>query len=173
MVVTNNQEFFEKAANIKNQGVSKTKQYWHDILGYNYRMTNIAAAIGLAQLEQDDLFLAKKRQIAMWYKEKLKSTPVFFHNETEHVVHSFWMCSILTRSSDECRILRQLLENNGIETRPLFYPSNKLPMYEYCKGDFPVADNLSSRGMNLPSWPNLTENQINLICEVINNFYRV
>ena len=67
MVVSNNFELFDRAASLKTQGVSKVKEYWHDVAGYNFRMTNIEAAIGLAQLEQADKFINKKRQIAQWY----------------------------------------------------------------------------------------------------------
>ena len=172
MVVTNNKVLYEQAALIKNQGVSPYRQYWHDVLGYNYRMTNIAAAIGLAQLERADEFIAKKRQIAMWYKEKLKKTPVVFHDETKDIVHSFWMCSILTRDEDECEQLRKKLADAGVETRPLFYPANVLPMYAHPYQKFEVAEYLAYKGMNLPSWPNLTEKEIDYICDVIINFYK-
>ena len=76
MVVTNDKALAERAAHIKDQGMSLEREYWHDIIGYNYRMTNICAAIGLAQLEQADDFIARKIQVADWYKTYLKDTPV-------------------------------------------------------------------------------------------------
>lgn len=171
MVITNNSETAKKARNFKNQGVSEEKQYWHDAIGYNYRMTNIAAAIGLAQLERADELLAKKRRIAKLYIEKLKDLPVECHAETVGTVHSFWMCSCLVKNESERDNLRDYLSGLGIETRPLFFPVHLMDIYSGKLGDFPVAENIGLRGLNLPSWPGLTEEDIAYICQKIREFF--
>ncbi|HVT61899.1 MAG TPA: DegT/DnrJ/EryC1/StrS family aminotransferase, partial [Legionellaceae bacterium] len=144
--------------------------YWHDMIAYNYRMTNICAAIGLAQLEQADEILAKKRNIAEWYQNGLKNCPLTMHTEIEHTTHSYWMCSIAVDDPSLRQSLRDHLTASGIETRPIFHPAHTLP---HCKqeGDFPEAIQLSQRGINLPSSPVLTENEVHTICESIQNFY--
>lgn len=167
MVVTNDETLHDRVVHFKGQGLAKHRQYWHDAIGYNYRMTNICAAIGLAQLEQADSFLTRKRQIAQWYKELLADTSLTFHAETGEVKHSYWMVSVLVNEPSERDPLREHLEEAGIETRPLFYPIHTMPMYSQRFQRHPVAENLGWRGINLPSWPGLLQEQIQFVCNSI------
>ena len=171
MVVTNRPDVHAKAYLLKTQGVSHSRQYWHDVIGYNYRMTNICAAIGLAQLEQADWIIEKKRHIAKLYREGLRGLPLVTHDESEGTVHSFWMCSILVNDQAHRDALRAHLEKAHIETRPLFYPANVFPMYSQDKAHYPIAEVLGKRGINLPSWPGMTETQITRIIETIRGFF--
>lgn len=170
MVVTNDETLHDRSVHLKGQGLAKHRQYWHDVIGYNYRMTNICAAIGLAQLERADVFLEKKIKIAHQYREGLGGLPITFHDETPNVLHSYWMCSILVDDAAKRDILRETLERAGIETRPLFYPIHTMPMYSAKFQRHPVAESLGWRGINLPSWPGLTEFQIQFICGTIARF---
>lgn len=172
MVVTNNETLYDRAVRFRGQGLAKNRQYWHDILGYNYRMTNICAAIGLAQLERVENFISKKRQIADWYREGLKASPVQFHDETELVIHSYWMCSILVPEPRQRDNLRDYLAEKGIETRPVFYPIHTLPYYASKFGRYKVAENLGWRGVNLPSWPGLDKKHVDFICQAILDFFK-
>lgn len=173
MVVTNDETLFDRTVHFKGQGLAKHREYWHDVIGYNYRMTNICAAIGLAQLEQADEFIAKKRQIAEWYKDGLKGVPVTVHGQFGEVKHSYWMVSILAHSP-ECRDpLRDALAAAGVETRPLFYPVHTMPMYATKFQKHPVAESLGWRGINLPSWPGLAKEQVESVCRVIRSFLQV
>jgi perosamine synthetase len=167
MVVTNDDTLYDRAVHFKGQGLAKHREYWHDVIGYNYRMTNICAAIGLAQLEQADDFLASKRQVAECYRSCLADVPVIFHPEAEDVRHSYWMCSILVNDPAQRDPLRNALSAKGVETRPLFYPVHTMPMYSHKYQKHPVAENLGWRGINLPSWPGLSQDQVLFICEVI------
>ena len=106
MVVTNSSDLHEKAVHLKGQGLAKDREYYHDIVGYNYRMTNICAAIGCAQLEKANELIEKKILIANWYEEQLKKLPVVFHSQVGNVKHSFWMISILLKDSDERNRIR-------------------------------------------------------------------
>lgn len=101
MVVTNNDSLHDKVVHLKGQGLAKDREYYHDIIGYNYRMTNICAAIGCAQLERANELIENKILISKWYEEKLRSLPVTFHSQIGNVKHSFWMISILLKDSDE------------------------------------------------------------------------
>lgn len=173
MVVTNDKTLFDRANHFHGQGLAQHRQYWHDVIGYNYRMTNICAAIGLAQLEQADIFLMQKREIAQWYKGGLKDLPVKFHYEHNDVVHSYWMCSILVESAELRDPLRKHLENEGTETRPVFYPVHTMPMYAQRFQRHPRAEDIGARGINLPSWPGLSLNEVKNICQQIVKFCTV
>lgn len=170
MVIAKDQAVMERAYHLKNQGVSQVREYWHDIVAYNYRMTNICAAIGLAQLERADCILAKKRQVATWYREGLVGLPLQIHDELPDTVHSFWMCSIAVNNAFQRQSLRDHLKQAGIETRPVFHPSHTLP---HCATNesFPVAESLSARGINLPSYPDLSEFQASSVCAAIKSFF--
>jgi perosamine synthetase len=171
MVVTNDETLFDRAVHFKGQGLAKHRQYWHDVVGFNYRMTNICAAIGVAQLEQIEGFLREKRQIAAWYRELLEGLPVVLHDEVGEVVHSYWMCSLLVPNPAQRELLRDALAGKGVETRPLFYPVHTMPMYASKFQRHPVAENLGWRGINLPSWPKLSREQVEYICGEIRNFF--
>jgi perosamine synthetase len=171
MVVTRSKELFDRAFHLKTQGVSSVREYWHDVVAYNYRMTNICAAIGLAQLEQADTIIAKKREIAVWYRDRLAGLPLSTHDEIAGTLHSHWMCSIALNEAEEREPLREHLKAAGVETRPVFHPAHTLPPYD-TKASFPVAESLSARGINLPSYPALTRTDINGICNLIHQFYR-
>ncbi len=170
MVVTNDDTLHDRMTHFKGQGLAKHREYWHDVIGYNYRMTNICAAIGLAQLEQADTFVAKKRRIADWYRRELNGTPVTFHDEVGDVRHSYWMVSILVPEATSRDLLRLALSNQGIETRPLFYPVHTMPMYSSAFQRHRVAESLGWRGINLPSYPELEETSVKEICAAIKTY---
>lgn len=172
MVVTNNSALYEKAVHLKGQGLAKDREYYHDIIGYNYRMTNICAAIGCAQLERANELIEKKTLIAEWYENKLKDLSIVFHSQVGSVKHSFWMISILLKDSVERDKIRLHLKENGIETRPTFYPVHLMPMYFEEGISLPVSENLGSRGINLPSYPDLNEIDVEFICNKIKEFYK-
>ena len=172
MVLTNSDYLYGRLVHFKCQGLAKYREYWHDTMGYNYRMTNIQAAIGLAQFEQIDKFIEKKQKLAHWYQEKLKDLPIVFHNAIGNVKHTYWMCSILVASEEERENLRNYLKEQGIETRPTFYPIHTMPIYAQKYECHPIAEDIALRGINLPSYPALEEKDINYICDKINNFYR-
>lgn len=171
MVVTNNQTLYQRACHLKGQGLAKCREYWHDIIGFNYRMTNICAAIGLAQLEQADELIDKKVQVANWYMENLKGLPIEFNRPHGEVKHTYWMCSILVDKAENRDLLREKLNEAGIETRPLFYPVHTMPMYSDKFRLHPVAEEISLRGINLPSYPQLIKEQVDYICDEIKKFY--
>lgn len=171
MVVAKNKLVMNKATHLKNQGVSPDREYWHDVVAYNYRMTNICAAIGLAQIENAPEILAKKRQIAQWYRDELQDIPLQTHDEQPGTVHSYWMCSIAVNDPQLRQPLRDHLKTCGIETRPVFYTSHILP---HCRTEdfFPVAESLSARGINLPSYPALTHEEVKTIARAIRVFFK-
>jgi perosamine synthetase len=172
MVVTNNDELAQRARLFRGQGLAAQREYWHEVIGYNYRMTNICAAIGLAQLERASEFLSKKREVAKAYQKGLSNLPIELHGEAANTVHSHWMISLLVEDPPDRDRLRSHLRERGIETRPLFYPVHTMSMYANGQANFPVAENLARRGINLPSWPGLTAAQIETIVSGIADYFR-
>jgi len=174
MIVTDDAELAEKAAWLRDHGMSKEKRYWHPVIGYNFRMTNIQGALGLGQMERIEEILQKKRAIARLYSECLMGVPgVILPPEAEWAENVYWMYSILV--GDEFGMgrddLMAALRERGIDTRPFFYPIHTMPPYD--RGErFPVAEWLAARGVNLPSGLSLTEEQIRYICETIETLSR-
>lgn len=171
MVITNSEKVFKNVVKLKGQGLAESREYFHDVIGYNYRLTNICAAIGLAQLEKIETILSKKKFIAQTYKNGLKDLPLFFHDKlAPGIKHSFWMNSILTSTALERDELRNHLHLNGIDTRPTFFPIHTMPMYRSDEA-FPVADDIAYRGINLPSYPSLNTEELEYIINTIKGFY--
>ena len=171
MITTNNDEVYERARLLRDHAMSKEKRYWHTEIGYNYRITNLQAALGLAQLERIDELITKKRQIFEWYKESLASLDgICLNPEKKWAKNVFWMvCLILNKnfgvSRDE---LMTKLKEMGIDTRPFFYPLSEMPMYKDNRNHMNVtAKNLSERGLNLPSGVNLKREEIKHICSTL------
>lgn len=175
MAVTNSDEIFAKLYKYKTQGVSSFKEYWHDAFGFNYRMTNIAAAIGLAQLERIDEIFAKKRQIADWYYDGLKDLfgdKLSMLREHGDVISSYWMVTLFCNTEEDRNSLRAFLKESGIETRPTFYPVHTMPIYEHIKtNNLSVTEKVALCGMNVPSYPELIQDDVMFICKKIKEYY--
>jgi perosamine synthetase len=169
MVVTNDSTLAHKIRTLKGQGLDPERRYWFPQVGYNYRMTNIAAAIGLAQLEKVDWHVERRRDIASAYKATLNNVPgVTMQAELPWARCVYWMSSIvldenLPISRDE---VMANLAQDGIETRPFFYPMHMLPMYQHIKGKtiYPVAERVSAQGINLPTYAAMSSKDIEYIC---------
>jgi len=174
MVVTNNKKIGERIRLLKGQGMNSKKRYWFKVVGYNYRMTNIQATIGLAQLENIEKFLEKRRQIASWYKKYLSDiSEVVLPIEKKYAKHSYWMYSILVNRKKDRNKLMEFLRNKGVGTRPFFYPMHIMPVYKKINSNknLRVAEDIASRGINLPTFYELTERDIRYIASKIKKFY--
>lgn len=170
MVLARDPAVMEKCRKLKSQGVSATREYWHDMLAYNYRMTNIEAAIGLAQLEMANDLLEKKKRVAQFYQSHLSGLPLRTHDFSGDGKHSYWMCSIIVDDAAQRDPLRKHLMEREIETRPFFPPAHLMP---HCQTNqsLPVGEDLSRRGVNLPSYPSLNEDQLKHICDTVSQYY--
>jgi perosamine synthetase len=172
MVVTNNYDLAVKVRTLKNQGIGSNKEYAHEQIGYNYRMTNICAAIGKAQLENIEIILKKKRDIAFVYMDELKYYPLKFLFENEKIRNSFWMVTISLTDASMRQQLRDFLADNGIETRAAFPPVHTFEFYKkYAISSYKNAEILSRSGLNLPSYPKLSKRDILYITSKIKNFF--
>jgi perosamine synthetase len=173
MVVFRDDRAAEHARRLRDHGMNPAKRYWHDEVGFNYRLTNLQAAIGCAQLEQFDGFLQRKLAIAAAYRTRLgRIEGLRLPPEIPGMRNSHWMVSIiaeLDRVGLDRDAFMARLGKAGIETRPLFYPLHQMPPYRAFAGNraFPHADRLSANGLSLPSGVTLTDGQLDYICGVI------
>jgi perosamine synthetase len=177
MVATNDDNLAMRVRQLKGQGQDFQRRYWFPIMGYNYRMTNIQAAIGLGQLEQIEWHIARHREIASWYHDLLcDEDNLILPAEKPWAKNVYWMTSVVleesfTRSRDETMAA---LAEKGIETRPFFYPMHITPMYKSLANgrEFPVADRLAARGMNLPSSALLTYDDVLYVSNTLRSLVR-
>ena len=159
MVITNDDALAKRLRQTKGQGQSLTRRYWHEIMGFNYRMTNVAAAIGMAQMERLPAILKRKRTLAAQYRALLANCPVTFQQPLPDMAGSDWLVSLLLPEGTDRDRLMSDLQSQGIETRPVFYPAHHMPMY--ASGLLlPVAESIAARGISLPSYPELSRNDV-------------
>lgn len=177
MVLFNDEAIYNKALVLRDHGMSKQKRYWHDFVGFNYRMTNIQAAIGCAQLERLDEFVNAKRRMAKIYNEGLSSlSHIQRPAEKDFAFNGYWLYTCIIEpgtgvSRDE---LIEKLAKNGVETRPVFYPLHEMPPYvQYIrKGQaFPVTEYLSRNGISLPSSVTITQEEQSAILNAVHSAY--
>ena len=172
MIVTDNEELAEKMRILRDHGMDPKRRYWHSVIGYNYRMTNIQAALGVAQMERIDQIVEQKRINATLYSQGLQNIPgITLPPEAAWAKNIYWLYSILI-DDEEFRMsskeLGEQLKGRGIETRPLFPPVHQQPIYD-TKQNLPVAERLSHCGLSLPSSVNLNGDEIERITREIRN----
>jgi perosamine synthetase len=172
LVVTNNDDIHHLLYKLHNHAFADTIHFWHEYLGYNFRMTNLQAAVGCGQMEKIQKLIDSRRRNAKLYMELLKDVPnIQFPVELPDMSNTYWMFgivlnekSVVTRDQ-----MRQLLAEEGIETRTFFIPLHLQPIYyrpEY-QGKFPVSERLSQFGFYLPSASHLSSEKIEFICSRI------
>jgi perosamine synthetase len=157
---------------LRDHGMEKGRRYWHLYPGFNYRLTNIQAAIGLAQMERIDHFLERHRAIARHYTARLRGLPGLVLPPAEPWAEPIcWLYSIMI---DEARAgltrdgLVRWLADHGVETRNLFYPLHTQPPYPPATdAELPVSSTLSARGLSLPTSKDLDPAQIDRVCDAI------
>lgn len=171
MVCANDQTLAERCRKLKGQGLALYREYWHDVVGYNYRMTNICAAIGLAQIERANQFLEQKRNLFEKYVSRLNGLPLKFLGEQANTVNSFWMINIILDNAHARDPLRDFLKLNGVETRPIFYPVHTMPIYAEKYESHPIAEDIARRGISLPSWPELPDADLVIIADLIHKYF--
>ncbi|GAB6149071.1 MULTISPECIES: LegC family aminotransferase [Clostridium] len=175
MLVTNSEEYGKRAKFLSTQTkvVLENKAFYHPEVGYNFRMPNLLAAFGVAQLENADEYLKIKKKNASYYNELLKNVKgITLPIQKDWAENCYWLYSILVE--DDFPLTRdeliKKLQEEGIESRPFFMPVHNMPPYIDCAhGDMSITDDISAKGINLPSSVSLTEENIEFICSVIKN----
>ena len=165
MLVTDNEAWAQKAKHLTTQAKVDPLEYIHNDIGYNYRMTNIQAAIGVAQMEELDNFIERKRQIAVAYAEGLSTLEDFtLMSESEFAFSTYWLYTIVLNKSESkhnSRHLISLLQDRGIQSRPLWYPVHLQEMYRDCEHyGMDCAHRLYALAVQLPSSTGITDQEI-------------
>lgn len=160
MLVTNNKEYYQRANKIQDQGRNPDKTFWIDELGLKYKMSNIQAALGLAQLERVEMLIEKKRKINEWYREELKGVKgIRVSSQSDYCKSIHWMTSIIVDETIDRDFIIKELKKRNIDSRPFFYP---MSYFGYFNTDVKnkISMKLSRKGINLPSGVCLNQNDI-------------
>ncbi|MGJ0359247.1 DegT/DnrJ/EryC1/StrS family aminotransferase [Aliarcobacter cryaerophilus] len=168
MITTDDEELYKKMRYLRDHAMSKEKRYWHTEVGFNYRMTNLQAALGVAQFERIDELLEKKKEIFEWYQEGLKDIRgIRLNHQAPWAKNVYWMvCLELDGYSESQRDeFIQKLKAKNIDSRPYFYPVSDMPIYD--NTDTPITHKVYQRGLNLPSYFDITKEQVDYVCENI------
>ncbi len=164
MVVTNDAALAERLRLLRGQAQHPTRRYWHVELGFNYRMTNICAAIGFAQMERLTKLLERKRAIASQYRDRLRQQDVQFQSRPPEIESGEWLVTVLLPEDVDRDAVMDCLNQYGIESRPTFYCAHHMPMYE-TQSALPKSEEISRRGISLPSHPLLSDDDIAEVCD--------
>ena len=171
MLVTNDERLYERMKFLRSQGVDPSKRYWHLDVAYNYRMTNMQAAVGLGQLENIDWHMAQRQRVAQLYQKHLSGMEELLTVQAvpTSATHSYWMYTVML--TDQVKKSRDdvmaYMEQCNIEMRPAFYPMHIMPPYFDSSLSFPDAEKIGARAINLPSHAMLTEEHIAYIASCL------
>jgi dTDP-4-amino-4,6-dideoxygalactose transaminase len=168
MVISSRPEWAERARHLTTQAHCHPVESWHDEVGYNYRLTNVQAAIGCAQMEAIEARLTAKRRIADFYRDLCAEVPgLTFMPQAAWAGAVFWLSTVLVDSAAfgrDCRQLMAFLAERGIGTRPLWQPMHLSPAHRGARTvGGGVAEDLYARALSLPSSCGLTEEEKNAV----------
>ncbi len=174
MVLTDDPELAEKARSLRNLCFKAERRFYHESLGFNFRLTNLQAALGLAQLERIDEIVARKRWMGQEYTRRLKGIKGLQLPAEESWARSvFWMYGVVLSKEIpmDAREFAQKLREHGVDTRPFFLGMHEQPVFHqrglFVGNEYPVANWLADRGLYLPSGLALTENQVEEVCNAV------
>jgi len=163
-VVTSDARLAEKVALYRGQGVSKDRTYWHTVVGYNYRLSNVLAAIACAQLENAEAFAITRKAIWQQYWNLLPRN-VQCQKMRLGTIPAYWMFTALVPDGVNRDEVRRRLDAVGVETRPVFPPIPAMPPYAPYGAVPPVAEDIAKRGINLPTHCGLTVRDVEFVAE--------
>ncbi len=174
MVVFKHKKTADKAKIMRDHGMSPQKKYWHEFAGVNFRMTNMQASIGVAQLKKINNFLLKRKIVFQRYDKNFKSnSQLLLLPKNSWSENSYWLYTLVVSEFTEKKRdkLLKALSDRGIDARPGFYPLHKMPPYQkYSNGsDYPISSFLGTSIINLPSSPGLTSDEIDHISQIVIN----
>lgn len=175
MLVTNRADVFEKAKILNDHGRNpkdpENKMFWMRDYGYKYKMSNLQAAMGVAQLERIEELVAKKRLVFDWYKSLLTNVSCVLNPEYRNTKNSYWMPTAVFEK--ELNLDREAFfaycKTQNIDSRPFFFPLSSLPMFEE-KRENKVSYDIYERAVNLPSFHDITFEEVEFVCHCIKNF---
>jgi perosamine synthetase len=160
-------EIAERARFLRDHGMSKERRYWHTEIGYNYRMTNLQAALGVAQLGRVNQLIGQRDRILEMYRARLEPHGFTLNPRLDDTRPVNWITCVLLDRVDRAHRDQVIaaMKAMGVDTRPFFYPLCDLPMYKQPGNS--VASDLSCRGLSLPTYPGLSEAEIDCVCAAL------
>ena len=174
MVLTRSDELGEKARALRNLCFQKSRRFYHENLGYNFRMTNIQAALGVGQLERIEQIVDQKRAIAMAYQERLEGVKgIALPVEEEWAKNVYWVYGIVLDDSTGMDAVQfaGCLAEAGIDTRPFFLGMHEQPVFQkmglFMNEKYPVAERLARQGLYLPTGLTIKEQEIDRVCDAV------
>lgn len=176
MIVTNNEDWAKRARHLSTQAKKDPFVYYHDDIGYNYRLTNVQAAMGVAQMEKIDEYVERKREIAASYRDLLNGTEgkVILLQEAEWAKSNFWLSTIQVAEDIKEPLISYLIAQE-IQARPIWNLIHTLPMYrsdEVYGRSAPYAQQAWQKCINIPCGVSITEEQIETVVREIKNYFR-
>ena len=182
MIVTNKKDIYEKCKSLRNLSFSKSyfDRYNHDDIGWNYRMTNMQAALGCGQLKSINKIVKRKREIGNLYYKHLKRNKhlLFQENKNSYSKNIYWVFGVLLKKNSRSKrdFLMKALLRNKIDTRPFFLSMNKQKIFKkmkiFSKSKMPNSEYLSNNGFYLPSGLGITDTEIRYVCATLNKLLR-
>lgn len=167
MIVTDNEDLALRAKHLSTQAKADNFEYYHDAIGYNYRLTNVAAAIGLAQLEQLDNFIEKKHFVKNFYIDSLNGFgDIKFQTVEKNVNSNWWLFTIKTKNQKN---LLKSLNENKLQSRPFWIPMNKLPMFknELYISVKDISDKVYNNSLSIPCSTNISNKELSMVVDCI------
>jgi perosamine synthetase len=174
MLLTDDDAFAERARRLRNLAFEPERRFWHRELGFNFRLTNLQAALGVAQLERMDEIVARKRWLGQAYTERLRDIEAIELQVEEPWAESvFWMFGLVIREATDldASAVAERLATKGVETRPFFLGMHEQPVLRdrglFLRESYPVAERLARQGLYLPSGLALDECQLERVCHAV------
>jgi perosamine synthetase len=165
-ITTDDDELAERLRTYRRDGMSTERKYYHPYVGYNYRLTNIQAAVGVGQLERAEEILDAKRRVADCYRENLADSEFRLQVERPEATSANWMVATVFETRAGRQRVESALAEADIETRPFFHPLHDQPPYRADSTVCPTSKALAERGLILPSGPRLNPDDIDRVCEI-------
>lgn len=169
MFVTSDRALYQKVLALSNHGrkPGEERQFWPEMVGFKYKMSNIQAAIGCAQLERLDSLVTRKREILAYYREKLELDPTIRMNpEPEGTINGAWMPTVVVNRGNCVDKLLEAFRRENIDARVFFHPLSSLPPFDDVPGNA-VARRIAACAMNLPSFHDITEQEQSRVVEAV------
>jgi len=173
-ILTNNEKIAIKSRELRDHGMNHKKKYHHVDLGYNYRMTNMQAAIGLAQIEKlEEILKLREDQMNLYYKRLSNIKDIFLRKFSNWCDPVHWMMTVTLKKENIRQKFIKYMFSNEIECRPMINPVHKADHFiNYFDNNFKISNRISKSSFHLPSGLNLKENDINYICDKIELFFK-
>ncbi len=168
MFVTQDKALYEQVLTLSNHGRDKnqTKQFWPDAIGYKYKISNIQAAIGCAQVERIEELIRHKKNIFHYYKTHLVDLPLSMNPEPDGTTSGYWMPTIILEEGINRDHILNAFKKNDIDGRLFFWPLSLLPSFPLCKENI-ISYNMYKRGINLPSYHDLQTNEMDKVISIV------